>query len=112
MPRPHLVFLALALLATPAVAQEGRFVDPQPVNFDRPFLFDGVRARERLPGPVEESRPRAQPVPIDVWLANGRTLEGLGSKLPPPPAMEMDAESLRNLFRNLLPAEKAPSPDP
>ena len=112
--------LALALLfaaaALPAFAQEGRFVDPQPVNFDAPFLYDGVRTRP-LPyqgGATRDGGP-TKGIPIEQWLANGRKMEGLREAAPPQRTLDvLDGERLRELFQDLLPvetpAEKAPSP--
>lgn len=100
----RLALFAVMFAAAPAVAQEGRYVDPSPVNFERPFLYDGVRARG-LP------EPKGEPIPIDEWLANGRTIEGLPRKAEPP-KMVLDEKLLRDLFRDDLPSLTEPDDPP
>jgi len=91
-----LILLLSAATAAPALAQtSGRFVEPAPVNFERPFLYDGMKA-------IEPPSPRLEPIPIEEWLANGRKIDGLRER-PSPPSMELDAETLQNLFKDDLP---------
>lgn len=108
------LFALTAVGGLPALAQEGRYVDPAPVNFDAPFQFDGLRVKDPLGRGLDgPAAPRAEGVPIEVWLRNGRTLKGLGDQQPPP-SYDLDADTLRGLFKDLLPVEgpkdKAPSP--
>lgn len=98
--------LVMAISLTPAAAAlaqpTGRFVEPTPVNFDRPFQYDGVKA-QNLP-----TRP-AEPIPIEAWLANGRKVEGLRSQPTPvdPRSIEM-----RELFKDVLPSiVETPEPE-
>ena len=89
--------VCLSLAATAAWAQDGaRYIDPSPVNFERPFQHDAVRVREA-------AAPRIEPIPIESWLANGRKIEGLRTRANPPAAVELDAEALQKLFKDVLP---------
>ncbi len=81
------LILALSIAsAAPALAQsQGRTVDPTPVNFERPFLYDGVKAQTA-------PEPRQEPIPIEEWLANGRKIEGIRNR-PSPPSPSLDTGS-------------------
>lgn len=100
----RLAALAFCLGASPAFAQDGRYVDPAPVNFERPFLYDGMRARP-LPAP------KSEPIPIEEWLANGRTIEGLQRKAEPP-RMTLDGKFLQDLFKDLPQVTEPEDPAP
>ena len=99
--RPLLLAASICACALPALAQEGRFVDPQPVDFDQPFQFDGLRVRDGAP-----PQPRSVGIPIEQWLANGRKVEGLRQAAPPNRTLDaLDGKALQELFQNLLPVE-------
>ncbi|MFL5217639.1 MAG: hypothetical protein ACJ8DO_03080, partial [Microvirga sp.] len=51
MARPVVLFAALAALAPlPALAEPpGGFSNPSPIDYSKPFLFDGVRIKRETP---------------------------------------------------------------
>jgi hypothetical protein len=108
--------LLIAFTAAPALAQDGRFVDPQPVDFDRPFQFDGMKARF-APGAgasgLRNEDGTTQGIPIEDWLANGRKVEGLAVRREPKTEIDVrDATMLRELFKDFLPVETPVEPAP